>query len=89
MKLAELRETPSGTKMTLSLGGGWYQEVTYKRLVQVTKFGTIKFSDLMNGNFSLDKGKKVWEASIDWVDDKGKTKNCTVNPRRLRKEVKI
>lgn len=83
MKLAELREVPSGTKLSLSLGGGWYQEVTYKRLVQVTKFYKMTFSDLMNGNFSLDKGKRVWEASISWIDDKGNRKTCTVNPRRL------
>lgn len=79
MKLEELRNTPKGTKIELSEGNGWYSIVTFNRLIKVTQFPKMTLSQLMNGELSLDKGKRVWEAEVFMEDGKSRI----VSPRRL------
>lgn len=84
MKLEELRKLRKGTKLMLSMGNGWYQEVRYKGLVQVTSFGCITFQDLMKGEFDFNKGgRNHLDASIEYKDAYGKIQQSHVNPRRL------
>ncbi len=64
MTIAECRELKKGTLVKWSIGNGWYQSGKFMSLVEVTTFGTMTFSQLMNGNFSLDNGKKKLEAEV-------------------------
>lgn len=87
MKLEELRKLRKGTKLLLNDGNGWFEEVRYLSLVQVTSLGRATFQDIVNGNFDFTKGgRKRHEAYIEYTDDKGRKQNTYVNPRRLRKE---
>ena len=88
MKLEECRKLEKGTTVRVSLGDGWYQEGIFNGLVLVTKFGNMTFSEMLKSDFSLNKGRKVWEARVELPDEKGKAHTCYINPRRLRKENK-
>jgi hypothetical protein len=60
--------------------------MTYKRMIKVTKFGRMTFSDLMGGKFNLSNGKEVWEAMCEYTDDRGRVRNNTFSIRALHKE---
>ena len=84
MKLEDLRKLRKGTKLMLHIGNGWYQEVNYQNLVQVTSFGSIYLDDLKKGNFDFGKGgRKHFEASVEYKDARGHIEHTYVNPRRL------
>ena len=86
MKLEELRKLRKGTKLMLSLGSGWYQEVRYISLVQAETFGSFSFEDIMKDNIDFKKGgRKHMLANIEYEDDKGWVKEDYVNPRRLKR----
>lgn len=79
MKLAELKATPEGTPLLWSKGNGWYEKVSFNRLVKTTSFGRMTFSEFMANGIDMSKGKDKLEALI--TDEKGKTH--IVSPRRL------
>ena len=85
MTLAECRSLPKGTVVSWSMGDGWYQEVEYLGLTEVTSFGKSTFSDLMNNNIDFSKGRKSLEAHISYIDERGRKIDRYVNPRALRK----
>lgn len=80
MTLAECRELKKGDKVKWSLGNGWYQSGEFVKLVQVTTFGKMTFGQLMDGDFSLENGKKKTEAMV-----KSEGKTHYISTRKLRR----
>lgn len=85
MKLEDCRKLKKGDKVMWSLGNGWYQTGEFIKLRKVTTFPKMTIDDLLNGNFSLDKGKDEWMAEVEYINDKGQRKSWDVRPRRLSK----
>lgn len=86
MTLAECRELKKGDQVYVKVSRNTYQYMTFLKMQKVTKFGKMTFSDLMNGKFDLSKGKDVWEAECEFIDDRGRTKSTYVGPRALHKD---
>ena len=82
MKLEELRNAPEGTKLLWSQGDGWWKKVTFNRLVKVTKFPKMTFSEFMANGIDMSKGKDTFEAYV--TDDRGNTH--IISARRLRRD---
>ena len=80
MTLAECRGLKKGDKVKWSLGNGWYQSGEFVKLVQVTTFGKMTLSQVMDKNFTLENGKQKTEAM---VMSEGKTHY--ISTRRLKK----
>lgn len=85
MTIAEARELKKGTSVKWSLGQGWYQSGEFLGLTEVTKLGSMTFSDLMRGGIKMDGGKKVTEAMVAYKDGKGRTKTDYISIRKLRR----
>lgn len=85
MKLDECRKLKGGETVLWSIGNGWYAKGTFKKMVKVTRFPSMTLSDLMSGNFSLEKGKEEWMAEVEYINDRGIVKTTTIRPRKLQK----
>lgn len=80
MNLKQIEKLPKGTLLDLELWDGCWQKVELLRITTSTVFPTTTFSDLMNGDFDMSKGKKVRDVLVRTPD--GKTRS--VSARKLR-----
>lgn len=87
MKMEDCRKLQKGDKVYINLGNGWTQHMTFLRMIKVTSFGKMTFSDLMSGKFELKDGKETWEALCEYIDDRGRSKTTTFSTRKLHKDV--
>lgn len=86
MTLAECRGLQKGDKVYINLGGGWRQKMTFLRMIKVTSFGKMTFSELMSGELDLSKGKDEWMAMCEYTNDRGRRKTGQYRSRALHKE---
>lgn len=80
MTLAECRQLKEGDTIRWSLGNGWNQIGEFVKLVEVTTFGKMTFGQLMDGDFSLENGRKKTEAMV-----KSEGKTYYISLRRIKK----
>lgn len=64
MKLAEAKRMKKGTIVKWAVGNGWYESGKFCKLVEVTRFPGMTFSDLLSGKFDLERGRKELQAEI-------------------------
>ena len=88
MTIAECRELKKGDKVRVSLGDGWYQDASFIKLIKVTSFGKMTINEVLTGDFDFStKGREKTEAYVEYVDDRGRKRQRSVNPRRLRRGI--
>ena len=86
MTLAQCRELKRGTKVHFKDNYGWWREGTFLGMVEATKCGTMSASDLFNKTDWVkvfEKGRKVWEAKIEYLDDHCRVQWIYLIPRRI------
>ena len=85
MKLEELREMKKGTPICWGVGSGTFQHGTFEGLAQITHYGRMTIDEFLRDGIDLNKGRKVWEARVKYIDEKGREKTDTINPRGVRR----
>ena len=87
MKIEELKILKKGSEVYWQVDKNTYQHGTFEGLIEVTKFGTMSLSDLIQDKFGMSKGKKCLEAKIKYADDHGRIKTDYISTRKVRKEI--
>lgn len=88
MTLAECRKLKKGDQVYINLGNGWTQTMIFIKMVKVTSYGKMTFSDLAKGNFDFSNGREEWWAECEYKNDYGRVIKTERRPRALHKEVR-
>lgn len=85
MTLAEARKLRTGDEITVSLGGGWFKTLEFRKLVQVTSYGktTLATMDDVINRMQNGDGRTEWMVECSWVVNNN-THIEYVRPRAIR-----